>query len=199
MEYSDEARAICTALNDFHLPRAIAHLERNRFVAWNEHFLAESGFSGEELQTTALKDLTTFEEPSTVAPGFERSGFSVMPFRFTCHDQDRVLSGNAAAKGDGFVLLLVEPTKETGDSAWEKGRNDERDRILRLFHDEVGPKLLAAVFAAQIAKEELEAKGLKESETVAKVGDKLVEAIEGVVAVLDPENPTLPAASQSQP
>jgi signal transduction histidine kinase len=70
-----------------------------------------------------------------------------------------------------------------------RGRNQERERIFKLFHDKVSSKLLAAVFTAQMAKEDLEAKGLKESEMIAKVGDKIVEAIEGLIAVLDPEEP----------
>jgi signal transduction histidine kinase len=86
--------------------------------------------------------------------------------------------------------LIVAPpeTPELRESAWKQGRDDEHERILKLFHDDVSPKLLAAVFAAQVAKEELEASGLPaESTTVAKIGDQLVEAIEGVADALEPE------------
>jgi hypothetical protein len=194
MIYSNEAMAICTALNEFNLPRAIGHLSQDCFIAWNEKFLSGSGFSSEELERASFTELTTLDEVSTVMSGEDPAALSLLHFRFKCHDNVRILSGHAAIKDDQFVLLLVDPTESAGaiESAWQQGQTDERDRILRLFHDEVGPKLLAAVFTAQIAKEELKAKGLKESETVAKVGDKLVEAIEGVVAVLDPEKPAQP-------
>jgi signal transduction histidine kinase len=84
-----------------------------------------------------------------------------------------------------IASFMVEqsPVSHTLEWATRKGQEEERERILKLFHDQVSPHLLAAVFSAQMAKEELEAKGLKESETVAKVGDKLVHVIEGLNTV----------------
>jgi hypothetical protein len=183
--------SLCNALNEFHLPRAIGHLDQDRFVAWNDIFLSESGLSREEVQRSRLKELATFDERTTnTAPGYEQTGFTLIPFQLKCPDAARVLRGNAAKKDDGFVLLIVAPpeTPELRESAWKQGRDDEHERILKLFHDDVSPKLLAAVFAAQVAKEELEASGLPaESTTVAKIGDQLVEAIEGVADALEPE------------
>jgi hypothetical protein len=70
----------------------------------------------------------------------------------------------------------------------QQGQKDERERILILFHDKVGPKLLVAVFAAQMAKEELKAKGLEESVTIAEIGNRLVEVIDCLVEILDPDD-----------
>ena len=69
------------------------------------------------------------------------------------------------------------------------GGEEERNRILKLFHDRVSPKLLAAVFEVVNAKEKLEAKGLEESKAVAKAAEKLTETIDAVVSVLDPDQP----------
>jgi hypothetical protein len=94
---------------------------------------------------------------------------------------------NVAKHPEDEVCCSKAKLKEHAERARRQGQADERERIFKLFHDWVGPKLLVAVFTAQIAKEELEAQGLKESATVAKVGDRLVEAIDCLVAILDPE------------
>jgi len=189
MNYSNEARAICTALNKFNLPRAVANLHQDRFIAWNESFLSESGVSSEQLQKVSVKESTTFYESSAVTPRSARAVLSLVPFKFKCGQDMRVLSGNAAKKDDGYIFFIVDPSENSlvVENARQQGHVEEHDRILKLFHEEVGPKLLVAVFTAQVAKDELEAKGLKESETVAKVTDQLVEVIEGVIAMLAPE------------
>ena len=50
---------------------------------------------------------------------------------------------------------------------------------MKIFHDKVSPKLLAAIFEIARAKEELESKGLQqESESVSKASIALVETID---------------------
>jgi hypothetical protein len=189
MNYSNEARAICTALNKFNLPRAVANLHQDRFVAWNESFLSECGLSSEQLQKVSVKESITFQETPAVTPNSGRSVLSLVHFKFKCGQDMRVLSGNAAKNDDGFIFFIVDLSEKSLalENAWKQGHDEEHHRILKLFHEEVGPKLLVAIFSAQVAKEELEAKGLKESETVASIADQLAEVIEGIVAVLSPE------------
>jgi len=88
------------------------------------------------------------------------------------------------------MLDVVNPSTGAIEDARLFGQEEERNRILKLFHDKVSPKLLAAVFEVVNAKEKLEAKGLEESKVVARAADKLSETIDAVVSMLDPDNPT---------
>jgi hypothetical protein len=75
--------------------------------------------------------------------------------------------------------------RSAGEFAEEKGRDAERQRILKLIHDEVSPKLLAAVFTSQVTFEKLEAKGFQERETVAQTTAAIIEAIDRLVLIFD--------------
>lgn len=48
-ELSEEAQAICGLLNEYRLPRAIVHLGRDRFIAWNVSFQERTGYTAEQL------------------------------------------------------------------------------------------------------------------------------------------------------
>jgi signal transduction histidine kinase len=87
------------------------------------------------------------------------------------------------------MLDVINPSTGAIEDARLFGQEEERNRILKLFHDKVSPKLLAAVFEVVNAKEKLEAKGLEESKVVARAADRLSETIDAVVSVLDPDNP----------
>jgi signal transduction histidine kinase len=54
------------------------------------------------------------------------------------------------------------------ESARLAGHEEERARIVRMFHDEVSSTMLAALFAIESAKDELKAQNLPQAETVAK-------------------------------
>jgi signal transduction histidine kinase len=51
---------------------------------------------------------------------------------------------------------------------------EERARIVRMFHDEVSLTMLSALFAIESAKGELEAQNLPQAEIVAKASELLV-------------------------
>jgi hypothetical protein len=54
MEFAPVARLISGASNEYQLPKAIAHVEKDRFLAWNECFNAQTGYSDEESFTPRL-------------------------------------------------------------------------------------------------------------------------------------------------
>jgi PAS domain-containing protein len=193
-EVSKEAQAICDLLNEFHLPRAVVHLGQDRFIAWNKSFQERTGYSAEQLRFAHLKDLLAFSEPdpeltkSTLQPA---PGVQLVRCTTRCSGQEHFATGYAAKRED-FVLLMLDvinPSTGAIEDARLFGREEERNRILKLFHDKVSPKLLAAVFEVVNAKERLEEKGLEESKVVARAADKLTETIDAVVSVLDPDNP----------
>jgi len=193
MELSQEAKAICDALDEFRLPRAIVHLEKDCFVAWNKSFRERTGYSAEELQVAHVRDLIVVGEPDAQFTENEQQSLPGVQFaRCTtrCSGQEHFATGYCAKRDDGFMLLLVDvinPTTGAIEDARIFGQQEERNRILRLFHDRVSSKLLVAAFEVQRAKVELEAKGLAEGQAVSKAAEKLNETIDAVVAVLDPE------------
>ena len=195
LELPEEAQAICDVLNEFRLPRAILHLERDPFIAWNETFRERTGYSAEQLHFAHHKDLVVFSEPDAELPQSAQepaSGVHLIRCTTRCSGQEHFATGYAAKREDGFVLLMLDvinPSTGAIEDARLFGQEEERNRILKLFHDKVSPKLLAAVFEVVNAKETLEAKGLEESKVVARAADRLSETIDAVVSVLDPDNP----------
>jgi PAS domain-containing protein len=195
LELSKEAQAICDVLNEFRLPRAIVHLGRDHFIAWNVSFQERTGYSAEQLHFAHLKDLVVFSEPDPQLPEDALQptpGVQLVRCTTRCSGQEHFATGYAARRDDDFVLLMLDvinPSTGAIEDARLFGREEERNRILKLFHDRVSPKLLAAVFEVVNAKETLETKGLEESKVVAKAADKLTETIDAVVSVLDPDHP----------
>jgi hypothetical protein len=191
-----EAQAICDVLNEFRLPRAILHLQRETFIAWNESFRERTGYSAEQLHFAHHKDLIVFSESDSDLPESSQEltpGVQLIRCTTRCSGQEHFATGYAAKRGDGFVLLMLDvinPATGAIQDARLFGREEERARIIKLFHDRVSPKLLAAVFEVVNAKEKLEAKGLDESKAVAKAADKLTETIDAVASVLDPDQPS---------
>ena len=193
MELSQEAKAICDALDEFRLPRAIVHVEQDCFIAWNTSFQERTGYSADELQVAHLKDLIAIGEPDAQFAESEQHSLSGVQFaRCTtrCSGQEHFATGYCAKREDGFMLIMVDvinPTTGAIEDARIFGQQEERNRILQLFHDRVSSKLLVAAFEVQRAKVELEAKGLEEGRAVSKAAEKLNETIDEVVSILDPE------------
>ena len=195
MELSQEAQAICDALDEFRLPRAIVHLEQDCFIAWNKSFQERTGYSADELQAAHLKDLIVIGEPDAQFAENEQQSLPGAQFAHCttrCSGQEHFATGYCAKREDGFMLLMVDvinPTTGAIEDARIFGQQEERNRILQLFHDRVSSKLLVAAFEVQRAKLELEAKGLEEGRAVSKAAEKLNETIDAVVSVLAPEDP----------
>jgi signal transduction histidine kinase len=70
------------------------------------------------------------------------------------------------------------------ESARLAGHEEERARIVRMFHDEVSSTMLA-VLAIESAKDELKAQNLPQAETVAKASELLQEVVEKISEVLE--------------
>jgi hypothetical protein len=192
MEFSKEAKLICGALHEFQLPRAIAHLETDHFIAWNESFRSLAGYTSEALQLASFRKLVLLSEPQPAAEEGSLPllpGVDLVPFTLRTFNDERLATGHAVKRDDGFLLLMldvVDPGTGTIGDARTFGREEERTRIFKIFHDQVSPKLLAAIFEVNGAKEELESKGLKqESDSVSKASEKLIETIDTLLEALD--------------
>jgi signal transduction histidine kinase len=66
------------------------------------------------------------------------------------------------------------------------GREEERNRITKAFHDEVSSSIVAALFMIETAKTELEQAGLPQADVVAKASDILVETTKKIADALSP-------------
>jgi hypothetical protein len=82
------------------------------------------------------------------------------------------------------------PDLEDGDSdAFEQGRvigrQEERAKIKRIFHDPVSPELSAALLTLAHAEKELKAKHAPEADQLAQVRRLIDKAIEKIVTSLD--------------
>jgi len=65
------------------------------------------------------------------------------------------------------------------------GQQEERARIIKLFHDEVSSTMMAALFALESAKNALEAQNLPAIQALEKASELLSEAVEKTADVLE--------------
>jgi signal transduction histidine kinase len=86
----------------------------------------------------------------------------------------------------GYVMLDVFKPPAQFEQGRNAGREEERNRIARAFHDEISSSILAALFLLQMAKSELEDAGSPQVEDVSKATDILTETTEKIADVLRP-------------
>jgi signal transduction histidine kinase len=176
-------------LNEFSLPRAVVDFGRHSFVAWNSKFLEYTGFNGNEMKSSKPEDLLTFGD--SPLPLFEPHEAQSVRY-FTCIA--RRPFGADPARGYvvqsdselGYVMLdLFEPSTAEFEQGRSAGRQEERERIARAFHEEVSSSMIAALFLIETAKSELDEAGSPQAEAVSKASDILTEVTEKIVRVID--------------
>jgi hypothetical protein len=99
---------------------------------------------------------------------------------FSQETRATVSDGNLPAQGTLDVDRLAQHARLLG-------RKEERSRILKLFHDEAGSPLLLAIFEAQLVKEDLESRDLKEAQALSRIVDKLIKVADAIVYILHPD------------
>lgn len=181
---------LCVHLNEFALPRAIVDLDRQRFVAWNTRFLARTAYSEAELETLDSGKVILTGDSAFLPPD---EGDNPIAEFFAL--AVRVPTKTAAAPGYlirskrnlGYLMLRdLDPATSTD---FEQGRlvgqEQERARIVQMFHEEVSSGLIAALFKIQVAKEKLESAESPESEPIAQASEMLSDAVEKIGEVLE--------------
>jgi signal transduction histidine kinase len=98
----------------------------------------------------------------------------------------------------GYVMIhdVSSVARAEVESARLAGHEEERARIVRMFHDEVSSTMLAVLFAIESAKDELEAQNLPQAETVAKASELLQEVVEKISEVLEDKKDSGQQSSQ---
>jgi signal transduction histidine kinase len=64
------------------------------------------------------------------------------------------------------------------------GREEERNRIIKAYHEEVSSSMIEALFLIEEAKSELEEAGLPQAEAVSKASDILTETTKKIADVI---------------
>jgi hypothetical protein len=177
-----EPYSCCASLDNYRLPRAIVHVKNRSFVAWNKTFLSLTGFSDDQLWSLNAKDCITLGNPVAEVPG-------LVSCIVRTADAERFLTGHASIGDDGSVYIM--PGLENGTSdAFEQGRvigrQEERGKIKRIFHDAASPKLSVALVTLAEAERELKAKHAPQAHELAKVTRLLEKVFEKIVASLEP-------------
>jgi hypothetical protein len=175
-------------LNEFALPRAIVDFERHLFVAWNARFLEEMGYSEEDIKSADTEELLVLSGswyPISEGNGGEKA--EIVSCAAKRHFGASPLSGYVVrARGKfGYLMLdvLDSPTAEF-EQGRIVGREEERNRIIQAYHEEVSSSMIAALFLVETAKRELKEAGLPQEEAVSKVSDVLTEATQKIGDVL---------------
>jgi hypothetical protein len=182
----------CAVLNEFALPRAILDFEHRSFVAWNQAFLEQIGYSQEELKSAKLEEVLTLSESWFPFPD-EREGKKVE--YVSCAAKRPLSAGEVpgyvvrAQDKIGYVMLEVTDSPSAQfEQGRTVGREEECNRIRAAFHKEVSSSIIAALFLIEMAKSELRKVESPQAEAVSKASDILTEATEKIADVIgDPD------------
>ena len=185
---TQKLQEFCAVLNEFALPRAIVDFERHLFVAWNSKFLEQTGFSEDEMKSSKPDELLTFGE-SWFPLSEEREGQTV---EYVACAARRPFGADPApgfaVRSHGKIGYLMLDVFDSSSAQFEQGRNagreEERNRVIRTFHEEVSSSMIAALFLIETAKSELEDAGLPQAEAVSKASDILAETTEKIAHVI---------------
>jgi PAS domain-containing protein len=170
------------------LPRAIVDLERHSFVAWNPRFLEQTGFSEDEMKTAKPEEFLTFGESwfplsnekdakkVEYIPCVARRPFGADPAPgFLIRSQGKI----------GYLMLDVfDSSSAQFEQGREAGREEERNRVTKAFHEEVSSSMIAALFLIETVKSELEEAGSPQAEAVSKAADILTETTQKIAHVI---------------
>ena len=201
MAPSTDWQNVCALLDQFCLPAALGRLHNDCFVAWNASFREESGLSDLQLKAARLSRLVALEGEENnperecdAAP----TPVNYLPCVLKRVDSENKITGRVLRRDDGyFLIMLNEPFAEPGTGEFARGRllgqQEERERLWGLLHNSLNPHLIAAVFAAQSAKEKLESKGLAEAADLSKITKILDIVIDQTVKAVEKPSAEPPA------
>jgi hypothetical protein len=178
----------CAVLNEFALPRAIVDFERDAFVAWNARFLEQTGYAEDEIKSAKPGELLTFAESWFPLSG-EKEGRTV---EFISSAAKRAFGADPApgyvVRSHGKIGYVMLDSFDLPSVPFSQGRvlgrQEERNRIVQAYHEEVSSSMIAALFLIETAKSELQEADLPQAEAVAKASDMLKEATDKIARVL---------------
>jgi signal transduction histidine kinase len=171
------------------LPRAIADFNHQRFIAWNTTFLERAGYSEDRIKAIKPEEIIVLSDSRFPLPSDNSHLFAEF---IAC--AVKTTSGSAAlpahiVKSAGRFGYLMVHDAESDSVEFEQGlfvgQQEERARIVKLFHDEVSSTMMAALFALESAKNALEAQNLPAIQALERASELLSEAVEKTADVLE--------------
>jgi signal transduction histidine kinase len=176
-------------INKSSLPRAIADFSNQRFIAWNTAFLERTGYSEARIKAIKPEEIIVLSDSRFPLPnddGQLSAEFIVCAVKTI--SQSAALPGHVAKSAGRFGYVMLHDA-ESDSAEFEQGRlmgqQEERARIVKLFHDEVSSTMMAALFAVEAAKNALDAQNLPEVQELEKASELLSEAVERTADVLE--------------
>jgi hypothetical protein len=174
--------SFCGPLDMFGLPRAIAHLGADRFVAWNKEFVERLRFTPDQMGRISLKERLTFG-PSVQRISPDTDDFPIEVELSTCSIRSaletEIAHGRVAKRQDDFAYLMLDPL-DRGSESFARGQilgqDQERKRILNVLHDALSPHLLVAMFTVRGVQEKIETKDGEEAAQLRQAMDALEKA-----------------------
>ena len=191
MKASLDSTALCSALDRFGLPRAVAHAEADTFIAWNRAFLDRTGFSEEAIRIAGINKRLMLAEPITkeieALEGLP-DDVEIASCVLSCPSKEGFVTGHAVKNAEGYLLLMLDvsnPVVDVFAHGQAVGRKQERDRIRQLLHDALSPQLLVALFAIAGAEAKAEEEGHEEAKELARAMKALEEGIDNIIRALE--------------
>jgi signal transduction histidine kinase len=166
------------------------NFENHAFIAWNPKFLEYTGCSDDELRAIKLENVLTLGESWSPVSGEEENTGVEYTACTTKHYSSENSSPGFVVKNRGrigYVMLDSFGSSAQFEQGKTTGREEERNRIAKAFHDEVSSSMLAALFLVEAAKTQLEDARLPQAKLVAEASDILAETTEKIVAVVTNE------------
>ena len=185
----NEIARLSLHLEEFALPRAVADLAEEQFLAWNRAFLERTGYSEEELRV--LRPGQVFiQGEQTLFPG-EAAGdpsanFYAIAVRTT--KNGAALPGRLMKSKQNLGYLMLEELNPEAPAKFEQGRlvgkEEERVRITQIFQEELAPSLMAVVFNLELLELKLEAAGSPHLRQAMQAAQLLSETTEKITEIL---------------
>jgi hypothetical protein len=183
----ENLQGLCAVLNEFALARAIVDFERRSFVAWNPKFIEQTGYSEDEIKSAKPEDLLLLGESWFPLSEKEDGKVEFISCAVRRHFGADPAPGYVVKSAGkiGYVMLDVSESRQAQfDQGRITGREEERNRIVKAYHQEVASSMIAALFLIETAKSELEEAGLPQAEAVSKASEILSETTGKIADVL---------------
>ena len=156
-------------------------------MAWNSRFLEQTGFSEDEMKNSKSEELLTLGD-SWFPISDDRGGQA----EYAACAAKRPFGGDPApgfvVRSHGKIGYVMLDVFDSSSAQFEQGRHTgreaERNRIVKAFHEEVSSSIIAALFLIETAKSELQEAGLPQAEPVSKASDILADTTEKMAHVI---------------
>jgi hypothetical protein len=174
MQVTPEARAVCTALDQFRIPAAVIDESCDRFVSWNKGFQKAVGLTASQLKEFRPLELL---RPVPLDDDVNAASWH-SPCQLVHPDLPPDLTGQSFRK-DGQNMLLILNTfavdHRTDDFVRGVlvGQQTTHDHVKQTFHDTVSQQVMAATFAVEMLRGKLEGDAVANSKEVTAISSLL--------------------------